>query len=298
MPISRRRDQRIRAGPGGPQPCCRRRFPRRRRGPRGRRGLLRAPTVAPGRQESDELDGAQRGARARAGQGPHLLRRRHARALSGFAAQGRAAEARHAFEALKRHKAKELTRERRAVEAALGESAVASAARGRVRAGEARVCSRRSSTVTARSLNRGRCRDGRDDARHRRGRRRGALGALLPQPRRPAAKAPRARARAQLFLLFVILLPCSQRRWTMRPTSPSRVRPRDTHERHVEAHGRDEPGMGRDRELATGFILVQWAVQHGTLSLVQERATHAPRRGYMRSSVLDEFSSGLHHLVP
>ena len=52
-------------------------------------------------------------------------------------------------------------------------------------------------------------------------------------------------------------------RTTVRRTR--RARPCDTHERHVEAHGRDEPGMGRDRELGErdGLDLVQWAVQHG-----------------------------------
>ena len=149
MPISRRRDQRIRAQELGERDS--RALPTPLSAPsswsKGSAGYkLRAPTVAPGRQESDELDGAQRGARS----GPdkvHISFDVDARKeyLSGFAK--RKAERRkrgHAFEALKRHKAKrELTRERREergrkVEAALGESAVASAARAAaLRAGEA-----------------------------------------------------------------------------------------------------------------------------------------------------------------
>ena len=149
MPISRRRDQRIRAQELGERDS--RALPTPLSAPsswsKGSAGYkLRAPTVAPGRQESDEPDGARRGARG----GPdkvHISFDVDARKeyLTGFAK--RKAERRkrgHAFEALKRHKAKkELTRERREergrkVEAALGESAVASAARAAAsRAGEA-----------------------------------------------------------------------------------------------------------------------------------------------------------------
>ena len=151
MPISRRRDQRIRAQELGERDS--RALPTPLSAPsswsKGSAGYkLRAPTVAPGRHEldTDGPDGARRGARG----GPdkvHISFDVDARKeyLTGFAK--RKAERRkrgHAFEALKRHKAKrELTRERREergrkVEAALGESAAAWAARAAAsRAGEA-----------------------------------------------------------------------------------------------------------------------------------------------------------------